>query len=143
MAELVACPNTDQPPFGPQGREHLEGHRLSAAVVPDLEYVNVAKSPVANQRVQHHRLRVPRQHRREALRFRLEHDARFVGRGILNRRTRPHDRQLHAPHSQHVSGHYLAHIPRTDQLQRLGHSWRVAVKRARGHTHRARAREPV
>jgi hypothetical protein len=128
MTELVSGAHADQPPFRPQRPEHTRRHRLGAAVMANLEHVDVAQSPVADQRIEHDCLRVPRQHCREALGLGLEHYARLVGRGVFDWRTRPHDGELHASDADYVPGDDLADIASADQLRRLSHPRRVAAQ---------------
>jgi hypothetical protein len=141
MTELVSGADTDQRPLGSQRGEPLGRYRLSAAMMPDLEHVDVAQSPVSNQGIEHDGLSIPRQHRRETLGLGLQHDTCLVSSGVLDGRTRPHDGKLHSSDLQHVTRHHFTHVVSADQLRRLGHPGRVAVQRARGHVHSARTRE--
>jgi hypothetical protein len=91
MAVAVARADADQRVLRPQRREQALGDRLVAAVVADLEHVDVAERPGVDERLEHARLGVPRQQLGEPAVAHEEHDARLVDRGRLHGLGRPQD----------------------------------------------------
>jgi len=89
----IARADTDQRDLGPHDRERFDRDRISTAVMPHLERVDVAEYALAHQRIQHDRLcisgkkcRVPRcRHKQD--------EARLVGARVWWRHRRRQHRQ--------------------------------------------------
>jgi hypothetical protein len=103
VTELVAGPYADERVLRPKDRKHAVAHRSGAAVMADLEHVDVAKNPLVDEWLQHITLRVAGQHSRES-RHRCEQDdtRRVVGR-IIDGRRWGLDGKLDAPCCKHVT----------------------------------------
>jgi hypothetical protein len=66
VTELVAGPHADERVLRPKGRKHAVANRSGAAVMADLEHVDVAENPLVDQWLQHVTLGVSGQHSRES-----------------------------------------------------------------------------
>jgi hypothetical protein len=86
VPELVAGAHADDRVLRLQSRQHAIADRPLAAMMPDLEHIDVAEHAFVDEWLEHVTLGVPGQHRREPLLARDQHHARFVGRGVLDRR---------------------------------------------------------
>jgi hypothetical protein len=84
VPELVARAHTDQGELGSQHGHQLRGNRVVTTVVPDLQHIDIAEHPTPDGRLQNDRLTVAGQQRRELPASHEQHDARLVGRGILD-----------------------------------------------------------
>jgi hypothetical protein len=89
MAEPVPGSHAHQRELGPQDSQ-LPGRRCAvAAMVADLQHVNVAERPVSNQWLKHVTLSITGQDRREPPTPGTKDDTCLVGSGVLNRRPGP------------------------------------------------------
>jgi hypothetical protein len=115
MPEPVAFSDTDERVLRAQHGEFFRCDRSEASVVPDLEYVDVSESPVADQRLQHLTLGISGQECREPTGPDTKDDACVVGRPILDRCSRPDDVHGDTAHGQSLTCSEFAHVVRSDQ----------------------------
>jgi len=107
MAKPVAGPDADHGKLGLQDAEDLRRHGVGAAVVTDLEHVDVAERPVARQPLEHRSLRVTGQHAGGIALTHGDHGAVVVGARVVDRNRRRHDVDSQRPELERVAGDHL------------------------------------
>jgi len=96
MTIAVLRPHTDDRQLRTQCVEQARTDGVSAAVVANLQHIDIAELPARCQRFEHVVLGITGQQRREPLRLDEQNDARLVSRVIVLFRRRPQHPQCHS-----------------------------------------------
>ena len=114
MTISIAGAHAHERPLGPEHREQPRRDRFVASVMSDLEHVDVAQDSGLHERLEHTRLSVAREQRRERPVAHEHHDTGFVGGGVVDRLARGQHRGSESPAPERCTGNYLvAGLPAT------------------------------